>query len=326
MQTATTGACGWSRTGIIQAFAGTGATGYGDGGPAASAIFGSSLGALAVSGTGTVYIADSANHRVRAVGLDSVITTVAGHGGFDALASGNEGMATAAGLATPTALAVDGQGQLFIGDTATTPCAAWTSAASSTPSPGIRAPEGATQATVASRRPASLSSPTSLAVARDGALYILDFDAVRVVDSTGAIALVAGNSGSVPSCTDSGAALATRLAVEASPRPSPRRRTGSSDLGLRLLRLSAADQEARTAAPRAERGMYRIPSDDGGDLDLRRDGRHLDTREARTGDSLVSFGYEAVASRPDGRRRPRDAHRPRRAGKSGADHRALPGR
>jgi sugar lactone lactonase YvrE len=50
------------KNGIIQAFAGTGATGYGgDGGPAASAIFGSSLGALAVSGTGTVYIAPSAS-------------------------------------------------------------------------------------------------------------------------------------------------------------------------------------------------------------------------------------------------------------------------
>jgi RHS repeat-associated protein len=64
--------------GIITTFAGTGEYGFGgDGGPAALAKLGGSE-SVAVGPDGSVYIGDSGNHRIRRVGPDGIITTVAG--------------------------------------------------------------------------------------------------------------------------------------------------------------------------------------------------------------------------------------------------------
>ena len=55
-------------------------TGFdGDGGPAVDASL-QLVSDLAVAPDGTLYILDSCNHRVRRVGADGVITTVAGSG------------------------------------------------------------------------------------------------------------------------------------------------------------------------------------------------------------------------------------------------------
>ena len=66
--------------GTITTFAGTGKFGFsGDGGPATSARLDSPPG-VAVDGKGNVYIADSANNRVRKVSPGGTITTFAGTG------------------------------------------------------------------------------------------------------------------------------------------------------------------------------------------------------------------------------------------------------
>ncbi len=84
----------------------------GDGGTATAAQLNFPYG-LAVDGTGNLFIADKNNHRVRKVS-GGLITTVAGTGvaGF----SGDGGPATAAQLNSPTGVAVDGAGNLFIAD------------------------------------------------------------------------------------------------------------------------------------------------------------------------------------------------------------------
>ncbi len=67
-------------SGLIQSIAGTGSPGYaGDGGPAYLATLYAPAGA-SVGPDNTVYIADSGNHVVRAVGADGTITTLAGTG------------------------------------------------------------------------------------------------------------------------------------------------------------------------------------------------------------------------------------------------------
>ncbi|MBK5294309.1 MAG: Ig-like domain repeat protein [Acidobacteriia bacterium] len=67
-------------TGIITTVAGTGVAGFsGDGGPAANAQLSAPNG-LAVDAYGTLYISDQGNLRVRRVGLEGRITTVAGNG------------------------------------------------------------------------------------------------------------------------------------------------------------------------------------------------------------------------------------------------------
>ncbi len=87
----------------------------GDGGPATEARLAAPAG-LAVDAAGNLYIADRGNQRVRKVTPGNVISTVAGSGqqGF----SGDGGRATEAQLNGPSALAVDGAGNLYIADRA----------------------------------------------------------------------------------------------------------------------------------------------------------------------------------------------------------------
>ncbi|QDK81764.1 hypothetical protein EXU85_25395 [Spirosoma sp. KCTC 42546] len=100
--------------GTITTVAGTGTQGYsGDTGPAVNANLNSPYG-IAVDGSGNLFIADQANHRIRKVATDGTITTVAGTGtqGY----SGDTGPAVSANLSTPASVIVDGAGNLFIAD------------------------------------------------------------------------------------------------------------------------------------------------------------------------------------------------------------------
>src|ERR1019366_4344306 len=88
-----------SASGIITTVAGTGAEGFsGDGGLATAALLNSPYG-VAVDGFGNLFVAETANNRIRKVSGGGIITTVAGNGilGF----GGDGGLATAAQLAIP---------------------------------------------------------------------------------------------------------------------------------------------------------------------------------------------------------------------------------
>jgi sugar lactone lactonase YvrE len=104
-----------ARTQIITTVAGSGASGFGgDGGAATAAQLNYPSGA-AVDSSGNLFIADLWNNRIRRVdAVSQIITTVAGNGtpGF----SGDGGPATAAQLNYPSGVAVDSSGNLFIGD------------------------------------------------------------------------------------------------------------------------------------------------------------------------------------------------------------------
>ncbi len=103
-----------SPSGIISTVAGTGTYGSaGDGGPATDAQLAFPFG-LAVDSADNLYIADTYGNRIRKVTTSGVITTVAGDGSFGF--SGDGGSATAAQLASPTDVAVDGVGNLYVAD------------------------------------------------------------------------------------------------------------------------------------------------------------------------------------------------------------------
>jgi uncharacterized protein (TIGR03437 family) len=94
--------------------AGSGFPGFsGDGGPATLASLNAPAG-LALDTQGTLYVADSANHRIRAIGTDGNIRTIAGSGiaGF----GGDGKTADFASLNSPLAVAVDGSGNIFVAD------------------------------------------------------------------------------------------------------------------------------------------------------------------------------------------------------------------
>jgi hypothetical protein len=106
--------------GLISTVAGGGPRGYGnggysgDGGPARDARF-DLLHGLAVDSAGNLFVADASNHRIREIGPDGIVITVAG-GGNPADGLGDGGPATEARLGSPAGVAVDAEGNLFFAD------------------------------------------------------------------------------------------------------------------------------------------------------------------------------------------------------------------
>ena len=100
--------------GVISTVAGNGHPGFsGDNGPASAAQLNQPYD-LALDAAGNLYIADYGNQRVRAVGTNGNITTVAGNGSSGSNADG--GPATGALLLGPRNVATDAAGNLYISD------------------------------------------------------------------------------------------------------------------------------------------------------------------------------------------------------------------
>ncbi len=182
-----------SPAGVITTIAGTGSAGFaGDGGPAAAAQLNLPYG-VAVDLTGSVYIADLGNNRVRRIDLNGMIATVAGTGANGS--SGDGGPAASAQLATPRNVAVDAAGNLYISEFAghrirkVTPDGRISTAAGT----GLAGFQG----DGASAASAQLNSPAGLAVDGMGSVYVADSqnNRVRKIVPGGIISTVVGASG-----------------------------------------------------------------------------------------------------------------------------------
>ncbi|MCD6012195.1 MAG: repeat containing protein [Flavipsychrobacter sp.] len=177
-------------SGIISTVAGTGTAGYGgDGGPATAALLNAPYGVLA-DAAGNVYIAEAGNHRVRKIDASGTISTVAGNGtsGF----SGDGSAATAAQLSSPTDIAIDIQGNLYISEglnnrVRRVNTAGIISTIAGTGTAGYSGDGGAATA-------ANINQPLSLAVDGIGNVFISDQlnHRIRKVDASGLITTVAG--------------------------------------------------------------------------------------------------------------------------------------
>jgi uncharacterized protein (TIGR03437 family) len=100
--------------GIITTIVGDGTCGFsGDFGPAASAQLCRPRD-VAVDSSGNLFIADSFNSRIRKVGTDGIIATIAGNGVFGY--TGDGGVATAAALFFPNGLALGAGGSIYFAD------------------------------------------------------------------------------------------------------------------------------------------------------------------------------------------------------------------
>ena len=199
-----------ARDGTVTTVAGDGRFAYGgDGGPATSASLASPL-ELAVDAGGALYIADVDNHRVRRVAPDGTITTVAGNGtrGF----SGDGGPATQASLAEPTGLALAADGTLYIADFANHRVRKVTLDGTITTVAGTGVAGFSGDGSPATA--AQLAEPASLAVDREGNVYIADSvnDRVRRLRVDGRIETVAG-TGVFGRAGDGGPATGAQLAA-----------------------------------------------------------------------------------------------------------------
>jgi sugar lactone lactonase YvrE len=110
-------------TGMITTIAGSGKRGFaGDGKPAAEAEFALPVGQrgypaahIARASDGSLYLADTENNRIRRIGPDGIVSTVAGRGSYGA--RGDNGPAVEAELAYPVDVAIGPDNALYIADT-----------------------------------------------------------------------------------------------------------------------------------------------------------------------------------------------------------------
>jgi sugar lactone lactonase YvrE len=109
--------------GVITTVAGNGKRGFdGDGGPALQASFALPVGQrghpaahIALADDGNLFLADTDNQRIRRIGPDGMVATVAGNGTFGP--AGDGGAATDAQLAFPVDVAIGPEGALYLADT-----------------------------------------------------------------------------------------------------------------------------------------------------------------------------------------------------------------
>lgn len=163
----------------------------GDGGPALAARLNRPVG-VAVDSQGNVYFADTGNHRVRRIGLDGVMTTVAGNG--EPAFRGDGGLATQSSLNGPTYLAVDAFDNVYVSDTGNHRVRVFVPGGVIQTVCGTGRSEFSGEGILA--RLANVSSPMGLAIDRAGALYVAERGQHRIrrIDVAGKIATVAGTS------------------------------------------------------------------------------------------------------------------------------------
>jgi len=194
--------------GIISTVAGNGTNTFaGDGGAAtnASLIFPS---AIALDVSGNLYIADQSNNRIRKVGTNGIITTVAGNGA--SIYAGDGGPAVNASLAQPSGVVCDTVGNIYIADHLSSRIrkVATNGIISTVAGNGTATYAGDGGAATN----ASLSYPKGIALDASDNLYITDYEnsLIRKVATNGIISTVAGN-GAATYAGDGGAAIDASL-------------------------------------------------------------------------------------------------------------------
>jgi len=179
--------------GTISTVAGNGTADYlGDTAAATSADLDLPSG-VAVDSSGNLYISDTNNYVVRKVTSAGIITTYAGNYSLGPGGTGDLGLAISAQLSSPTGLAVDAAGNLYIADTANSRIRKVTASSGNI--------------TSISTGSAILRSPKGVAVDAAGRVYIADTDNCRILKVTpsGSITITTTVTGS-----DSGGRICRR--------------------------------------------------------------------------------------------------------------------
>ncbi|RZA37328.1 MAG: gluconolaconase [Lysobacteraceae bacterium] len=166
--------------GEVTTLAGDGTAGHADG-PALQARFNAPQG-VAVDANGNVYVADTHNDRIRRIGTDGLVSTLAG----GRMPGYQDGVGEFAQFDTPTSLARDALGNLWVADLRNNAIRKLSSTGEVTTL--VRtAPEDA--------GPDPIRRPLSIAVTRDGMLYVGEMSRGRVVQlsRSGQVHVLAGD-------------------------------------------------------------------------------------------------------------------------------------
>jgi len=231
----------------------------GDGGPATQATLYSPMD-VAVASDGSYYIAE-APYRIRRVGPDGIITTVAGNGQNcypPSAPCGDGGLATQAKIGYPEFIAVGPDGSLYIVESnnhrvrwvkpdgiIVTLTGTGIACSNATSSCGDEGPAAQAQ----------LHSPQGVVVAPDGSIYIADSGNARIrrVGTDGIITTAAGTGDLCPnyyfqSCGDGGPAAQAKLSMPRGLALGPDGSLYLSDSPLRRVRRVGPDGIIKTVA------------------------------------------------------------------------------
>jgi sugar lactone lactonase YvrE len=235
----------------ISTVAGNGEPGFsGDGGPAREARLNRPC-AVAVDREGSLYIADYMNHRVRKVGRDGTIATLAGTGepGF----GGDGGPAAKARLQGPYGVSVDRHGNVYVADQRNNRVRKITAEGliSTVAGNGKRRFEGDGGPATA----AALAGPDATVSDEEGNLYIADSGnhRVRKVSPDGTITTVAGTEQGFAG--DRGPAVRARLNLPAALALDPKGNLYVGDFHNHVVRKVSPDGVIQTVAGTGERGF-----------------------------------------------------------------------
>ncbi|MDX2044345.1 MAG: hypothetical protein SF097_24260 [Acidobacteriota bacterium] len=206
---------------VVVTLAGTGAAANSaDGGPANAAALWTPRG-LVVDAMGNVIFADNLNRRVRKVSPAGVITAFAGTG--EVGSGGDGGQAKDATFNSPTGVAIDAAGNVYISDSNTHRVRKVAPDGVITTVAGTGVGFGGFNGDGGLAKDAELAGPQGLAVDKDGNLYIADRSNNRIRKITvadGKISTVAGTglfgfSGDGGLATEADLSLPTGVAVDA---------------------------------------------------------------------------------------------------------------
>ncbi|HIF27927.1 MAG TPA: hypothetical protein EYQ40_05270, partial [Candidatus Marinimicrobia bacterium] len=184
--------------GVVSTLAGSGSQGSTNGTGTAASFYKPS--GVAVDGSGNVYVADKDNHLIRKITSGGVVTTLAGSG---SVGSAN-GTGTAASFNYPSGVAVDGSGNVYVGDWGNHLIRKITSAGVVSTFAG----SGSAGSANGTGTAATFNHPYGVAVDGSGNVYVADYlgnHLIRKITSAGVVTTLAG-SGSSGSANGTGTA------------------------------------------------------------------------------------------------------------------------
>ena len=197
--------------GVVTTFAGTaGSTGSTDGTGSVARFY--SPGGIAVDSAGNVYVADMSYHTIRRITSAGVVTTFAGTAGST---GSNDGTGSAARFYSPSGVAVDTDGNVYVTDNSISNVRKITPAGVVTTIAGCVANGTYVGSTDGTGTGAQFSTPNGVAVDGTGNIYVADSgnNTIRLITPTvvsgvtsWVVTTLAGTAGSTGSADGTGSA------------------------------------------------------------------------------------------------------------------------